>query len=79
MEKKKAEYHEEVDKHAMIINENLKSIFEYSQIQDKVENEKAANLQIKTSNLIIMQSINELFLLLQKIKHHSTRFNNNHI
>ncbi len=69
----KNEYHRIIDENVSRINENLRNLFKYAKIHDKWENEKPANIQIKTSGLIIMQSVQDLFLLLQKFKHHRTR------
>ncbi len=68
----KKEYHRQVDDHISRINEGLKTVFDNAQVQDKGDSETVSNLQLKASNLIIMQSMNELLLLLQRFKHHST-------
>jgi hypothetical protein len=70
----KNDYHQQVDECVSRINDNMAKVFEFSQIQEKGENDIASNMQLKTSNLIIMQSINDLQLLLQKFKHHRIFF-----
>jgi len=71
----KNEYHRTIDDQIVKITENLRNITKYSKFQEKSDTEKSSNTQLKTSNLIIMNSIQNLFLLLQKIKHHSIFFN----
>ena len=69
-----AEYHRIIDNQISLINENMRNIFKYIKIHRKWETEKVANVQLKTSNIIVMKAIQELFLLLQNFKHHSISF-----